>query len=338
MQLPIPSNCPNTNFIFFILSLLIISINLCTKTESISTSCNEGYSFSKMRRNITYCKKLGTLEAEFGWNYHYNGGAAGWVAWGVNPRRPYMVDTKRGCELSSSAIEVIVNDKNLTYCAESGFLTIFAILTLPQEFGSSVKDFMPRMHDDTLKNFYSAETIDLSTFSISISFRNAHGVLSLVGWGTLIPIGTITARYFKEFPVKFWGWYPLHASCQISGYLIGSAGWVIGIYLGSSSRYYDFTTHRDFGIIIFTLTLQVCISFIVRPKRGDEHLRYWHIYHHLLGYTLIVLITINIFKGINILRAEKIWKSTYMSLVSALAFVVISLEVFTWIKFVKFND
>ncbi|KAI3947861.1 hypothetical protein MKX01_034526 [Papaver californicum] len=367
MQLPIPSNCPNTNFKFFILSLLI-SIDLCTITESTTTSCNEGYSFSNMKRNITYCKKLGTIGAEFGWNYHYSAhgfpnnrsstmvdiffsappdGAAGWVAWGVNPHRPYMVgtraligfknpngsmhfetynitgDTKRGSELSSSAIEVIVNDKNLTY------------------FGSSVKDFMPQMHDDALQNFDSAETIDLrSGKSTSVRrrlhyLRTAHGVLSIVGWGTLVPIGAITARYFKEFPVKFWGWYPLHVSCQISGYLIGSTGWLIGIYLGNSSRYYDFTTHRDFGIIIFTFSTLQVLALFVRPKKGDEHLRYWHIYHHLLGYTLIVLIAVNIFKGINISRQKKIWKWTYMGLVSALAFVVISLEVFTWIKFVK---
>ncbi|KAI3860453.1 hypothetical protein MKX03_010891 [Papaver bracteatum] len=392
MQLP---HCPNTNFIYFILSLLI-SINLCTKTESTSTSCNEGYSFSKMGRNITHCKKLGTLKAEFGWNYHGKVhdfpnnrsstlvdiffsappvGATGWVAWGINPRKPFMagtraligfkhpngsmdleiynitIDTKRGCELSPSAIEVIVIDKKLTYSADSGFLTVIATLSLPQEYNisklnlvwqvGSVKDSMPQMHDDTLKNFDSAETIDLSSGkSTSVRHRlhyhrTAHGVLSIVGWGTLVPIGAITARYFKEFPVKFCGWYPLHVSCQISGYLIGSTGWVIGTYLGSCSRYYDFTTHRDFGIIIFTFSTLQVLALFVRPKKGDDHLRYWNIYHHLLGYTLIVLITINIFKGINILRPEKIWKWTYMGLVTALALAVISLEASTWIKFVK---
>ncbi|MCL7038312.1 hypothetical protein MKW94_021734 [Papaver nudicaule] len=394
MQLP--SHCPNTNFIFFILSLLI-SINLCAETESTSTSCNEGYFLSKMGRNITHCKKLGTLGAEFGWNYHYNdhhlpnnrssavvdiffsappAGATGWVAWGVNPRSRHMAgtraligfkhldgsmylktynitrDIKRGCKLLPSAIEVIVNEMDIEYLAESGYLTISATLTLPQEYnilklnhvwqvGSLVTDFMPQMHGDTLENFDSAETIDLSSGkSTSVRhrlhyIRTAHGVLSIVGWGTLLPIGAITARYFREFPVKFWGWYPLHVSCQISGYLIGTTGWVIGIWLGSSSRYYNFTTHRVFGIIIFTFSTLQALATFVRPKSGDEYRRYWNIYHHLLGYTLIALITINIFKGTNILRPDKIWKWTYLGLVSALVLVAIGLEVFTWIKFVK---
>ncbi|KAI3851497.1 hypothetical protein MKW92_008337 [Papaver armeniacum] len=336
MQLP---HCPNTNIIYFILCLLI-SINLCTRTESTSTSCNEGYSFSKMGSNITHCKKLGTLKAEFGWNYHGKVldlpnnrsrtlvdiffsappvGATGWVAWGLNPS-PFMagtraligfkhpngsmhlgtynitIDTKRGCQLSSSAIEVKVNDKNITY---SGFLTIIATVSLPQEYNISKLNLVWQVGS----NFDSAETIDLSSGkSTSVDHRlhyhrTAHGVLSIVGWGTLVPIGAITARYFKEFPVKF---------C-----------WVIGIYLGSSSRYYDFTTHRDFGIIIFTFSTLQVLALFVRPKRGDDHLRYWNIYHHLLGYTLII------------------WKWTYMGLVTALAFLVISLEAFTWIKFVK---
>ncbi|OVA04052.1 Cytochrome b561 [Macleaya cordata] len=346
-----------------------------------------------MGRTITHCKKLGTLGAEFGWNYHNDHihnrttigiffsaqplVATGWVAWGVNPRRrPHMVgtraligfqhpngssfidtynitrDTKNGCQFQPSEIEVRVGDKRVMYSAESGFLTISATLTLPPEYnisklnhvwqvGSWVQDFEPQMHDDTLQNFDSAETIDLTSGkSRSVRhdlryLRTAHGILNIVGWGTLIPAGAIIARYFKEFPVKFEGWYYIHISCQILGYLIGATGWVIGIWLGNTSRYYDFTTHRDFGIIIFTFTTLQVLALFFRPTKVDEYRGYWNIYHHLLGYTLIILIAVNIFKGINILRPDKIWKRTYVGVLGTLALTALILEVFTWTKFMQ---
>jgi hypothetical protein len=84
----------------------------------------------------------------------------------------------------------------------------------------------------------------------------------MVGWGVLLPAGVIIARYCREYPIKLDGhWFSLHVCCQISGYVTGTTGWAIGLWLGHASTYYTFHTHRLLAIFIFTFTtLQVTLS------------------------------------------------------------------------------
>jgi hypothetical protein len=83
----------------------------------------------------------------------------------------------------------------------------------------------------------------------------------MVGWGTLLPIGVIIARYSRRHPIKYRYWFVLHAGCQITGYVLGTTGWAIGLWLGHASKYYTFHTHRFLAIFIFTFTtLQVTLS------------------------------------------------------------------------------
>lgn len=85
-----------------------------------------------------------------------------------------------------------------------------------------------------------------------------HGILNIVGWGVFLPIGVIIARYFKRFPFQMKFWFFLHVSCQIVGYILGTAGWALGLWLGHASRHYAFRTHRILAIFIFAFTsLQV---------------------------------------------------------------------------------
>lgn len=87
-----------------------------------------------------------------------------------------------------------------------------------------------------------------------------HGILNIVGWGIFLPIGVIVIRYCKVRPFKAKSWYALHVSCQIVGYILGTAGWIIGLCLGKVSTHYSFHTHRILAIFIFSFTtLQVII-------------------------------------------------------------------------------
>lgn len=80
----------------------------------------------------------------------------------------------------------------------------------------------------------------------------------MVGWGIFLPLGVIIARYSRAHPFKLHYWFRFHVGCQITGYVLGTIGWAIGLWLGSASKYYTFRTHRLFGIFIFTFTtLQV---------------------------------------------------------------------------------
>ncbi|RVW46043.1 Cytochrome b561 and DOMON domain-containing protein [Vitis vinifera] len=44
--------------------------------------------------------------------------------------------------------------------------------------------------------------------------RNVHGILNIIGWGTLLPLGAIIARYFRKFPMECSEWFTLHILCQ----------------------------------------------------------------------------------------------------------------------------
>lgn len=199
-----------------------------------------------------------------------------------------------------------------------------------------------------------------------------HGFLNIIGWGTILPVGVIFARYFRKHPFRFkdW-WYYLHISCQITGYAIGTAGWSTGLILGNESHHYTFRIHRLLAIFIFTFTtLQVTISphtcllpcssistdlvsgfvlFIghlgpvlqmfalrLRPDINDEYRKYWNMYHHFLGYGLFAVIILNIFHGIAILKPDNaIWNWVYIGILVLLSAVVLALEAYSWVKFFK---
>lgn len=79
-----------------------------------------------------------------------------------------------------------------------------------------------------------------------------------MGWGILLPIGAIVARYLKTFKSADPAWFYLHVSCQLTGYGLGVAGWAMGLNLGSMSKGIVYTGHRNIGIALFSLgTLQV---------------------------------------------------------------------------------
>lgn len=80
--------------------------------------------------------------------------------------------------------------------------------------------------------------------------------------------------------------------------------------------------------------LQIFALFI-RPQKDHKYRYFWNIYHHSLGYTIIVLGIINIFRGFDILSPEKKWKATYIIVIAALGVIALLLEVITWIVVLK---
>lgn len=74
---------------------------------------------------------------------------------------------------------------------------------------------------------------------------------------------------------------------------------------------------------------------LVRPKKEHKHRVYWNMYHHAVGYSIIILGIINIFKGVKILNPEKKWESGYIGILVGLGLVAATLEVFTWCVVIK---
>lgn len=157
-----------------------------------------------------------------------------------------------------------------------------------------------------------------------------HGVLNAVSWGVLLPMGAIFARYLKTFQAADPAWFYLHVTCQLAGYAVGVSGWATGIQLGKESKGVTYTDHRNIGIAVFALgTLQVLALFL-RPKTDHKYRVYWNMYHHSVGYTVIVLGVVNIFKGMSILGVEQRWRTAYIAAVCVLLIAAATLEAVTW--------
>ncbi|CAN4103643.1 unnamed protein product [Withania somnifera] len=165
--------------------------------------------------------------------------------------------------------------------------------------------------------------------------RHVHGVLNAVSWGVLMPMGAVFARYLKVFKAANPAWFYLHVACQTSAYAVGVAGWGTGLKLGSDSTGIKFNTHRNIGITLFCLgTLQV-FALLLRPKPDHKYRLYWNIYHHSIGYTVIILSIINVFEGFDALNGQKNWKRAYIGVIIAIGAIAVLLEAFTWFIVIK---
>ncbi|XP_077227121.1 auxin-responsive family protein [Tasmannia lanceolata] len=294
----------------------------------------------------------------------------GWISWAINPTSTGMIGSQSLIAFRQSNGQMIVKTFNITGYGpispseiafevsnmvgeySGGEMRIFATMILPKnmttinqvwQVGSSVEGEIPQKHAFGPANLNSKGTLDLLKGESSSSSsgggsnsrlrdRNIHGVLNAVGWGILMPIGAIIARYLRTFESADPAWFYLHVGCQVSAYAVGLAGWITGLKLGGKSVGVRYTAHRNIGIALFSLaTLQVFSALLLRPNKDHKFRRYWNYYHHSVGFTVIILSVINIFKGFNILEPEMKWKTAYASVIIVLGVIAALLEVITWI-------
>lgn len=237
----------------------------------------------------------------------------------------------------------------------NGEMIIFATLELPSgrtNFNQvwqngQVSGQALQIHQQTGDNMRSTGTVDFVSGQTSAGTgggisassrqrrRHVHGVLNAVSWGVMMPMGAIFARYLKVFKSANPAWFYLHASCQTAAYAVGVAGWGTGLKLGSDSAGIKFTTHRNIGITLFCLgTLQI-FALLLRPKPDHKYRLYWNIYHHVTGYTVIILSIINVFEGFDALNGQKNWKRAYIGVIICLGAIAVLLEAITWFIVIK---
>ncbi|XP_016453906.1 cytochrome b561 and DOMON domain-containing protein At3g25290 [Nicotiana tabacum] len=292
----------------------------------------------------------------------------GWIAWAINPKDTGMAGAQTLLAFKNSKGEMLVKTYDIlsyTSIKESsklwfdvkesaaefsgGLMRLFATLVLPEkgkttlnhvwQVGPSLTNGFPAKHDFQLANLNSKGTLDLlsgesksgASGDSKVKRKNIHGILNAISWGILFPVGIIIARYLRTFQSADPAWFYLHISCQCSAYIIGVAGWATGLKLGSESKGITYDTHRNIGIALFSLaTLQV-FALLLRPKKDNKYRFYWNIYHHGVGYTMLVLSLINVFKGLDILDPVTKWRSAYIGILVVLGAIALLLEVITWI-------
>lgn len=85
--------------------------------------------------------------------------------------------------------------------------------------------------------------------SYPTQLKRTHGALAIFGWGVLLPIGTIVARYCKQWDPL---WFYLHTVIQFIGFIIGLAAVVTGKSL-YDKLHASVHTHRGLGIFVLVL-------------------------------------------------------------------------------------
>ncbi|KAK8970208.1 hypothetical protein KSP40_PGU006309 [Platanthera guangdongensis] len=258
-------------------------------------------------------------------------------------------EVKLGCGLRNSSVELVVENVRSNYSAATGRMVMAARVRLPPAYnvsrlnnvwqvGPAVVGMMLVPHPQRLQNFDGVETLDLVTGrrvgGSNTDLRDAHGILSVIGWGIILPIGVITVRYFKTFPFRRQEWFILHSTCQICAYVVGITAWGIGFALLGGSRYYNtIMGHRIIGILVFWLANLQMMALWLKPTRHDKYRKYWSIYHHFVGYSLLALTIVNIFKGFKILQPPPKWRAVYVGILISIGCATLVLEGITWYKF-----
>nr|XP_028956466.1 cytochrome b561 and DOMON domain-containing protein At4g12980-like [Malus domestica] len=279
--------------------------------------------------NITNCKKLVTLGAEFGWNIHSNTEIdilftirppAKWIAWGVNPgpQRAEMVgtravigisqpngtlvvrkyniisDTKLGCRLKPSQDFDDVIVKNMKgEVKPRRYMSIFATLILPPD--QAAYNILKLNH--VWQVGFEADDALMEPKMHSTSLQNVDSTETInMTTGRGLSIG-----------------HRQHHLRTVHG-ILNIVGW---------------------GTMLIPFSMsKVMLALRLTPTKTDDYRKYWNMYHHFLGYSLLAVISVNIFQGIAILKPNKTWLWVYVGVLGMLGLVAIGLEIFTWTKFI----
>ncbi|KAF5812206.1 putative cytochrome b561 and DOMON domain-containing protein [Helianthus annuus] len=311
----------------------------------------------------------GTVDVAF---RHTGSTASQWVAWALNVNGSGMIGAQAIVAVTSpsGAVRVYTSavnnygtgleESSLSFgvprmIAErvNGDLVVYASLVLPNgrtRFNhvwqvGPVNNGVLSMHSMSPDNRNSVGEVDFITGQMRAGGRsgdvsrqrrrNAHGVLNVVSWGVLMPIGAMSARYLKAFNVANPAWFYIHAATQTSAYIVGVSGWATGLKLGSESSGIKHNAHRNIGIILFALgTLQV-FALLLRPKPDHKYRFYWNIYHRSIGYCVIILSIVNMYRGLDILDPEKKWKNAYTGIIISLGVITLLCEALKWFIVLK---
>lgn len=177
---------------------------------------------------------------------------------------------------------------------------------------------------------FSTGTSSSASGSTDTLKRN-HGALNIFAWGVLLPIGAIIARYCRQWDPA---WFYLHIGFQVSGFIFGVAGVVLGVSLYNKLAA-AVDAHRGIGIFILVLGIFQVLALLFRPDKDAKMRKYWNWGHQWIGRILLFLAAVNIVYGIHLAEAGKSWKVGYGFVVAILLVSVITLESLLWIRWYK---
>ncbi|BBN02509.1 hypothetical protein MPTK1_2g15890 [Marchantia polymorpha subsp. ruderalis] len=351
--------------------VMLTSLNGTVKTYAMCTDLqNQGCTLSWSFLPTGALQGGGILDVAFRTTLT---GARGWAAWGINLELarsmvgtnaliafnatngtnvlPYKLPSNLRNPspplLAASPIDLEVLSSHADIVPTTLETTIYASIRLPANLttlnqvwnrGPAVAGFSPLIHDQTAATLSAYGTLDVSTGAVTAGtvanedLKNNHGIVNVVAWGILFPVGIMSTRYIRPFTESIW--FYMHVSCQVLGYVLGVIGFGMGIKLQQDSGAIRYK-HRNLGVVMFALaTLQV-LALVLRPKPEHKLRKPWNVYHHSVGYTVLILSIINIFEGFDILMPDKKYKHAYVGVIIALGAIAVVMEIITWAVWIR---
>ena len=123
---------------------------------------------------------------------------------------------------------------------------------------------------------------------------------------------------------------------QLSGFVLGTVGFAVGIRLGDLSPGVQYGLHRKLGFGAFILGALQTLALLFRPKTTNKFRKYWKSYHHFVGYACVVLGVVNVFQGFEVMGEGRSYaKLGYCLCLATLIGACISLEVNSWVVFCR---
>ncbi|KAG0581135.1 hypothetical protein KC19_4G227300 [Ceratodon purpureus] len=129
----------------------------------------------------------------------------------------------------------------------------------------------------------------------------AHGAVQVFGWGVLLPIGAMVARYAKSFDPA---WFYIHITFQTIGFIFIIAGLATGVDIAKTIDVPRLNGHKGLGFFLFTLAILQVLAVVARPHKEAKVRKYWNWYHWWVGRLALFLAVINIFVGISLNKGE----------------------------------
>ncbi|ESW07253.1 hypothetical protein PHAVU_010G114200 [Phaseolus vulgaris] len=192
----------------------------------------------------------------------------------------------------------------------------------------------PQNHHLSTHEDKTAIVFDFSAGSTSpvsqelTQMRTNHGILGIIGWGLILPLGAIIARYFRhKDPV----WLYLHAVFQFVGFTFGLSTVILGLQL-YSKMHAHIQVHRGIGIFVLVLSILQIFALILRPNKDSKIRKIWNWYHGWFGRITLIFATINIVLGIQAAGAGSDWKIGYGFLFGIMVAAATVLEVLAYLK------
>ncbi|KAL2508130.1 Cytochrome [Forsythia ovata] len=192
----------------------------------------------------------------------------------------------------------------------------------------SAPNFVLSQHRDQISTLLNYATGQFQKENPDGGLKRSHGILNMLGWGILMPIGAMVARYMRQWdPI----WFYSHSIIQSFGFIFGVAGVICGLVLEDRLQA-NVNKHKGLGIFILALGCLQVIAFLARPDKESKVRKYWNWYHFSVGRILIFLAAVNVFYGIHLGNAGAGWNAGYAVVLVILFIVGAILELRIWMR------